>query len=65
LVRGDDAIVIDFPKCDRGPARLDLATLEISICFDSKKSDNETFRDWQDFVKDMYSAKKIVNPPLR
>lgn len=35
LVRGGDAVVIDFPRCDKGPILLDVATLDVSILFDS------------------------------
>ena len=35
LVRGGDAVVIDFPRCDKGPILLDIATLDVSIFFDS------------------------------
>ncbi|EKD96564.1 MAG: Aminoglycoside phosphotransferase [uncultured bacterium] len=35
LVRGSDAVIIDFPRCEHGPILLDLATLDVSIAFDS------------------------------
>lgn len=35
LVRGSDAVVIDFSRCDKGPILLDVATLDVSIFFDS------------------------------
>ncbi len=35
LVKGYDSLVIDFAKTDQGPMLLDLATLDVSIAFDS------------------------------
>lgn len=35
LVKGNDAIVIDYAKTDEGPVLLDMATLDVSIAFDA------------------------------
>lgn len=35
LVKGSDAIVIDYAKTNEGPVLLDMATLDVSIAFDA------------------------------
>jgi hypothetical protein len=67
LVKGFDAIVIDFSKCDSGPILLDLATLDVSIAFFSASQScnlsRARFEEWTKFVKGIYSFNRVNKVP--
>lgn len=68
LLRRNEAILIDFEKCEPGPALLDLATLDVSISFDCFLSlpKEEQLRNWQQWVAyldELYLAKNLTSLP--
>jgi hypothetical protein len=65
LVKGSDAIVIDFARSQHGPILLDLATLEVSIAFDSVPADRttKTIEEWNNFVDEAFAAGMVQNLP--
>jgi len=67
LVKGSDAIVIDFSQCDSGPMLIDLATLEVTIAFYSairnKNAVLETFDSWIKFVRQLYDYERVTKLP--
>jgi len=67
LVKGSDAIVIDFSKCDSGPILVDLATLDVTIAFGSVfLNDNASagkFDLWVEFIKEIYNYKRVMKLP--
>lgn len=81
LVRGSDAVIIDFPKCDKGPVLLDLATLDVSIAFDSvpaptnkantgkRTQSREEYKkkldEWKVFVSDVFEKEILLSLPLQ
>jgi hypothetical protein len=69
LVRGTDAIVIDFPNCEHGPILTDLATLDVSIAFHSIQRNEDVASDeldaWIKFVSAIFSCQNICGMPPR
>ena len=66
LVKGYDAIIIDFSECRNGPVLVDLATLDVSIAFFSalRIKSEEEFKEWMNFVKEKYSFKNVSDLPI-
>ncbi|MFA5833944.1 MAG: phosphotransferase [Bacteroidota bacterium] len=66
LVKGYDAIIIDFSECRNGPVLVDLATLDVSIAFFSalRIEKEEEFKEWIRFVKEKYSYKNVSGLPV-
>lgn len=52
MIRGNDAIVIDFSKAGDGPLTADPSTLEVSLCFSTDKYEN--FCQWRKFIDQVY-----------
>ena len=65
MVRGKDAIVIDFSAVKRGPITADPATLEVGLVFGTDKRDQlKQFDDWKSFVDEIYNTFPVHQPPL-
>jgi hypothetical protein len=65
MVRGRDAILIDFGSIENGPLTADPSTLEVSLVFGTDASDSfEQFKEWRLFVDEIYKGVPIHQPPL-
>lgn len=66
MVRGRDAIVIDFGSMDdQGPITADAAFLEVSLVFGVDERDvDDSFDEWRDFVDELYIRQSPVVPPI-
>lgn len=65
MVRGKDAIVIDFSAVKRGPITADPATLEVGLVFGTDGGDElKDFAEWKLFVDEIYQGVPIHKPPL-
>jgi hypothetical protein len=65
MVRGGDAILIDFGSASHGPLTADPATLEVSLMFgtDSWETEND-FTEWQQFIDEIYPTNAMnLRPP--
>lgn len=57
MVRGGDAILIDFSSAERGPLTADPAALEVSLMFGTDELDVPTsLSDWRGFIDEMYGV---------
>jgi hypothetical protein len=65
LIRGRDAILIDFSSASDGPLTADPAALEVSLLFGTDKDDNSKyFANWIDFIDDIYCTTDLtLRPP--
>jgi len=67
LVKGSDAIIIDFSQCTNGPTLVDFATLDVSLAFHSVPPEDYgkrvKFKKWAQFVSQLYDYEKIVQLP--
>jgi hypothetical protein len=65
MVRGGDAILIDFFSAGDGPLTADPAALEVSLMFGTDDEDDvASFEDWRTFVDHIYDAKVYtLHPP--
>jgi len=61
IVRGTDAILIDFQSAQRGPIVIDLATLDVSLSLEVTDKEKDANR-WRKLVDDVYSVNVIRNP---
>jgi hypothetical protein len=65
MVRGKDAIVIDFSAVKRGPITADPVTLEVGLIFATDSEDSlKDFKKWRLFVDEIYRGVPIHKPPL-
>lgn len=64
MVRGKDAILIDFSAVKNGPLTADPATLEVSLVFGTDEDDNPAeFEEWRKAVGEFYDGVPIHEPP--
>jgi hypothetical protein len=64
MVRGSDAILIDFSSAAKGPLTGDPAALEVSLMFGTDKFDApNSFPEWRGFVDEMYASAETLRPP--
>lgn len=64
MIRGKDAILIDFSAVKRGPLTADPAALEISLVFGTDKLDKPAeFKQWKSMANEMYDGVPIHQPP--
>lgn len=61
LVRGSDAVLIDFAKIKEGPFVADLAALEVSLAFEDDGRDD---KKWKELMDVLYQAKFLSQPFL-
>jgi hypothetical protein len=74
MVRNADAILIDFSKTTRGPVLLDVASLEVSICFgcaekvirgEPRERQSEMLTNWTGRMAELYTSNTLKHiPPL-
>lgn len=66
MIRGGDAIVIDFSSTENGPLTADPAALEVSLMFGTDEDDKpDMFGEWQKFIDKMYvGAISNLHPPV-
>jgi hypothetical protein len=65
MVRGGDAILIDFGSTSHGPLTADPATLEASLMFGTESWETkESFSEWRVFIDEIYGAEiTSLHPP--
>ncbi len=64
MVRGKDAILIDFLNIEDGPISADPATLEVSLVFGTEKDDSKSdWNQWKSFVDEIYKEPFFHRPP--
>ena len=65
MVRGGDAILIDFGSTSHGPLTADPATLEASLMFGTESWETkESFSEWRAFIDEIYGAEiTSLHPP--
>ena len=65
MVRGGDAILIDFGSTSHGPLTADPATLEVSLMFGTESWETEkVFSEWRVFIDEIYGAEvTTLHPP--
>lgn len=65
MIRGGDAILIDFGSTNHGPLTADPATLEASLMFGTDSTEKESdFPEWQQFVDEIYGGDvSTLRPP--
>jgi len=64
MVRGKDAILIDFSAVKSGPLTADPATLEVSLVFGTDENDKpDAFDEWKKAVDEFYDGVPIHEPP--
>jgi hypothetical protein len=65
MVRGGDAIVIDFASIRPGPLPSDPATLEVSLMFGTDDEDKpDAFPSWRSFIDEIYGREAVsLHPP--
>jgi hypothetical protein len=64
MVRGKDAILIDFSAVKNGPLTADPATLEVSLVFGTDENDKpDAFNEWKKAVDEFYDGVSIHEPP--
>jgi hypothetical protein len=65
MVRGGDAILIDFASAGNGPLTADPAALEVSLMFGTDEGDDDaTFAEWRAFVDSIYEGNvPNLHPP--
>jgi hypothetical protein len=64
MVRGRDAILIDFSAVKKGPLTADPATLEASLVFGTDAEDDSAeFEEWKKAVDVIYDGVLIHEPP--
>ncbi len=57
MVRGGDAILIDFSSACKGPLTADPACLEVSLLFGTDEYDKpDSFSGWQGFIDEIYGT---------
>jgi hypothetical protein len=65
MVRGKDAILIDFSAVRHGPISADVATLEVSLVFGTDLMDKwEDFDSWKNLVDEIYQGVSQHQPPM-
>jgi hypothetical protein len=66
MVRGGDAILIDFSSAGHGPLTADPAALEVSLIFGTDEDDTaDSFKHWRDFTDQIYEGKvESLHPPV-
>ncbi len=63
MVKGDDAILIDFYSVDgSGPLTADPATLEVSLSFEFGAGENPDFEKWRVFIDEAYNPVQLLKP---
>jgi hypothetical protein len=62
MVRGNDAILIDFSAIRMGPLTADPITLEVSLSFNLGESQAPEFRKWKSFVDSAYNPDALAKP---
>ena len=65
LVRGNDAVILDFPFCQTGPVLLDMATLDVSIAFLCFTEGQDPFDEWAEFMEGIFKLDRLSNTPER
>jgi hypothetical protein len=65
MVRGGDAILIDFSSVGNGPLTADPAALEVSLMFGTDEADKEdSFNEWRKFTDQIYEGNvQTLHPP--
>jgi hypothetical protein len=65
MVRGGDAILIDFSSADKGPLTADPAALEVSLIFGTDEDDEgNSFAEWRAFTDQIYQpTARTLRPP--
>jgi len=64
MVRGRDAILIDFSAVKNGPLTADPATLEVSLVFGTDNDDKlGEFEEWKKAVDEFYDGVPLHEPP--
>ena len=65
MVRGGDAILIDFSSVGNGPLTADPAALEVSLMFGTDEEDKaDSFNEWRAFVDHIYEGNvRSLHPP--
>jgi hypothetical protein len=65
MVRGGDAILIDFGSTGHGPLTADPATLEASLMFATESWETEAvFTEWRVFIDEIYGSEiTTLHPP--
>ena len=61
LVRNTEAILIDFERTRRGPLLSDIASLEVSLVFDTAEGD--TKEGWRKLIDSLYSEEFLFRVP--
>jgi len=66
MVRGGDAILIDFSSAGDGPLTADPAALEVSLMFGTDEDDTaSSFNAWRAFVDQIYEDNvQSLHPPV-
>ncbi len=60
LIRGRDAILIDFSSASDGPLTADPAALEVSLMFGTDKDDKaKAFASWREFIDEVYGTTEL------
>jgi hypothetical protein len=65
MVRGGDAILIDFASTSHGPLTADPAALEVSLMFGTESFETKKlFREWRTFIDEIYGLEvTTLHPP--
>jgi len=67
MIRGGDAILIDFSSTDQGPLTADPAALEASLLFGTDEGDvPDSFDEWRSFLDEIYQTEPSfsLRPPI-
>lgn len=65
MVRGNDAILIDFSAVKDGPSTADLAAIEVSLLFGTDDVDQPgEYESWKKLVDEVYQELLHPKPPL-
>jgi hypothetical protein len=66
MIRGSDAILIDFSSAANGPLTADPAALEVSLMFGTDSDDDPaSFQQWRSFIDEMYVQPiSSLHPPV-
>ena len=65
MIRGTDAVVIDFASIVDGPLTSDPAALEVSLMFGTDDEDKvDDFKEWRGFIDEIYGLNiQTLHPP--
>lgn len=64
MIRGGDAIIIDFSTAGNGPLTADPAALEVSLLFGTDEGDDPgSFDEWRSFLDEIYQATSLTLHP--